>query len=272
MHNRDGCNDNLTCFVEMEGFSVGRSTVLLVIAFAGCSEAPMRNIPGKVTVTDAADQYRQGTELLESNPEKAIDFLTNSLAIGPDAPPALYNRALAFARVGRDDEAVADMKRLEEVEPAVGKQLRAEFMLAAAPYVDLGNREVEAGNFDAAIKKYESALAYNPSYGDAWVGKGIALHKKGEADAALGCYNRAAEVEPDNYYAYINRAELQHELKRLKAALSDYTKAIELRSEEPDAYTGRSSAYTDLQQADEAASDVLKAKEIKAKVEADEPT
>ncbi len=213
-------------------------------------------------MSQAEQLYRKGTELLETDPEAAIKHLTESLEVGPDAPPALYNRAVAYSRVGRDSEAVADIDRLEQVAPDVGRQLRAEMSLAAAPYTDLAKSEFEAGNFEKAVERCNSALAYDPAYGNAWVVKGLALCRLGRAEEAIACYNNAAEVEPNNYYAYINRAELHREQKRFQQALADFTKAIELSPDDSAPFLGRSAVYSELQMSEEAARDKERAQQL----------
>jgi tetratricopeptide (TPR) repeat protein len=60
--------------------------------------------PNLAAAGQAEQFYTRGTELLDSDPERAIAYLTRSLELAPDAPPALYNRAAAYARVGRDSE------------------------------------------------------------------------------------------------------------------------------------------------------------------------
>src|SRR5260370_40128487 len=184
--------------------------------------------------------YIEGNNLIETNPAKAIEFLSKSLELDPEAPPALYNRVVAFARLGRDTEAITDLTRLEEIAHVVALKLRRELELSVETYTDIAKVEYRAGNFKMAITKCDSALAYNPQYGDAWVVKGMALAKLGEIEKALECYNNAAKFEPANYWAFLNRAELHHQHKRFKDALSDFSKAIELRPGEPDAYAVRS--------------------------------
>lgn len=234
--------------------------LLGVSVLTGCAEAPEAR--ERATMTKAEELYRKGTGLLERNPELAITHLSESLELQPDAPPAIYNRAVAFARVGRDAEAVADIERLEKIAPEVGRALRDEMKSTAEPYSDLGNRAFEAGNFEQAIAKYDSALAYNPEYGNAWVGKGLALKELGRTDQAMACYDRAAEVEPENYYVYINRAELYREQNRRKEALADYTRAIALSPDKPDPYLGRSELYSDLGMIEESRSDLEKAQQL----------
>jgi tetratricopeptide (TPR) repeat protein len=243
-----------------------RDGILILVGacgLVGCSGAP--EVREGSAVSDAGELYRRGTELLETDPAAAIDLLTKSLAINPDAPPAIYNRAVAYAPVGRDTEAVADIDRLERVAPAIGRKLRAEMELSAEPYVDIAKSECQAGKYQAALKKCDSALAYCPNYGDAWVVKGIVLQKMGQSEKALECYTKATQLEPANYWAFLNRAEFYHAHKRLREGLADYAKSIELRPRDPDPYSGRSAVYSDLGMPQEAAADAARAAELKAK-------
>jgi tetratricopeptide (TPR) repeat protein len=246
--------------------------LVCILALAGCSK-PVEPTKGPAlrlkasAVDDAKDFYRRGTELLTSNPAEAIELLTKSLSLIPDAPPAVYNRAVAYARLGRDAEAVADIDRLERIEPALGRSLRIEMSLSAAPYTDLAMSEVKSKNYEAAIKKCDSALAYDPKCGDAWAVKGLALKHLNQPEKSMECFNKGAEAEPDNWCVYINRAELHHEQKRLQQALADFTKSIELRPDDPDGFSGRSAVYADLNLPDKAASDAAKAAQLKAKTE-----
>jgi tetratricopeptide (TPR) repeat protein len=212
---------------------------------------------------EAENLYRIGTEFLESDPAKAAELLTESLRLNPDMPPALYNRASAFARIGHDAEAVADMERLEVVAPKIGKHLRAQMRLAAGGYVSLAEEAYHSQNFAVAIKKCESALAYCPEWADAWVVKGLAFKELGESEKALECFNNGADIEPTNWSVYINRAALHQQENRLPQALSDYTKAIELRPDEPDGYSRRSALHSVLGEQDKAATDTAKAARLK---------
>jgi tetratricopeptide (TPR) repeat protein len=216
-------------------------------------------------VSEAEELYRKGTQLLDQNPGQAIVHLTKSLEINPDSPPALYNRAVAYARVGRDDEAISDLNRLEIIAAEIGKRLREELRLSAGGYTSIAEDEYKAKNYGAAITKCDSALAYNPEWGDAWVVKGLAYDKLGDGRKALECFNQGAKVDPSNYFIYINRAELHQKEKRLSDAVADYSKAIELEPTEPAPYSGRSSVYLALGNADKAAADDAKAKKLTKK-------
>jgi tetratricopeptide (TPR) repeat protein len=212
---------------------------------------------------EAEASYREGTGLLNTDPGKAIEALTKSLELNPDAPPALYNRAAAYARVGRDAEAVADIDRLEQVAPELGKKLRAEFRLSAGGYTNIAEEEYRANRFEAAIKKCDSALAYNPKWADAWVVKGLALERLGQPRRAMECYNKGAEAEPGNFLVHLNRAELHEKEGHLQEALADFSKAIDLEPAKPDPYAGRARVYLGLDMKDKATADEIKAAELK---------
>ena len=226
----------------------------LLGAVIGCGDGVQKK-PSIPKAAEAESLYRQGTNLLEADPTRAVELLTRSLDIRPDVPAALYNRAVACARVGRDVEALADIERLEEVAPEIGRRLRGEMKVSAAPYTDIAASLAREGKYEEAIRKCDSALTYDPEFGDAWVVKGIALRHLGRADEALECYGKAVEVEPENHLGYLNRAELCAGLKQWPQAVADFTKAIELRPDAAAAYSGRAQAYSELGRPEEAARD-----------------
>jgi tetratricopeptide (TPR) repeat protein len=238
-----------------------KAFLLVVAVLIGCSKSEDSKILSR---SDEAERlYREGSARLESDPKKAIELLTNSLDLNPDAQSALYNRAVAFARVGRDAEAVADIVHLERIAPELGRELRAHMALSAAPYTDLATEELNAGRFDNAIKKCESALAYDPNCGDAWLVKGLALRKLKRDDQALACLNRALDVEPSNFLAYFNRAELHFDRRQLQEALRDFSKAIELRSDDEEALSRRAEVYAALGMSEKAAADKATATKLR---------
>jgi tetratricopeptide (TPR) repeat protein len=267
----------------MEGESnkrVERGTVMIriivtcfVAGLSGCSSAPEKAAsekpplekPGSKAMSEAEKYYREGTDLLKTDAEKAVELLTKSLELGPDAPPALYNRATAYASLGRAEEALADVKRLEKVAPKIGAKLRLYLRASAVPYTDIAVHEFKAGKLKEALKACDQAIIYDPELADAWVVKGIVLKKLGETDKALDCYNKAAAAEPDSYEAYINRAELHSEQKRFDQALADFSKAIGLRPDEPSPYSGRAAVYAALEMPKLAEADRAKAAQLETK-------
>jgi len=215
-------------------------------------------------MTREEDLYRQGSEILDKDPGRAVILFTESLEIAPDSPPALYNRIAALARLGRDREAMEDVERLELLAPDLGKQIRRELMLSADPYLDIAHLHYEKGEYQLAVEKCESALVYDPLFADALVGKGAALFKLHMAEAAMECYNQALQIEPENFYACLNRGELRCSLRQFALAIDDLSRAIELRPSAPVAFSFRADAFDACGNAESAAADRARALELRA--------
>ncbi len=234
-----------------------RMLLVSLLIIAGCAEH----------LSDDERLSRDGGKLLESNPEKAIELLTQSLEINPHAYFTFHTRALAYARVGRDREALADIARLGEYDPDLAGVLRRKLRLSAGPYTSIAEDRFKQGDYEGAIAKCDSALAYAPDWSDAWIVKAIVFQKLNEPQKVLECYDKAEQAEPNNWFIYINRAEFYQEQKQLDLALKDFTKSIELEPEKPAGYTGRAAIYSAMNEADKAADDLATALRLKAEAE-----
>src|SRR5215813_13395627 len=63
---------------------------------------------------------------------------------------------------------------------------------------------VAEGNLDAAIAKYQEAVALDPSFADAWEGLSMALADKEQWDAAIDAAKKVVELNPDEQLGYTN--------------------------------------------------------------------
>jgi Flp pilus assembly protein TadD len=63
---------------------------------------------------------------------------------------------------------------------------------------------IAAGDLDAAIAKYQEAVALDPSFADAWEGLSMALADKGLWDAAISAAKTVVELTPNEQLAYTN--------------------------------------------------------------------
>ena len=96
-------------------------------------------------------------------------------------------------------------------------------------YNNRGNAWKDCRRFDKALADYDTAISLVPHFTDAHVNRGIALRGLGQSEAALASYARAIELDPATAQAYNNRANLLLDLKRLDEALADYEQAASLK-------------------------------------------
>jgi tetratricopeptide (TPR) repeat protein len=92
--------------------------------------------------------------------------------------------------------------------------------------IDRGNREAKAGNYKAAIKRYDDVLKINPRNANAYYNRGIVWFEMGEMDNAISDYTKALEIDKELTEAYFNRAFIWRSKGNYDRAISDYTKAL----------------------------------------------
>lgn len=81
-----------------------------------------------------------------------------------------------------------------------------------------GYRDIEIGEYDRALKFFQSESDHHPESAAARTGIGMALKAKGKAGEAVAAIRRATEVEPDY-------AEAHYQLGSLLESNKDYTEA-----------------------------------------------
>lgn len=132
--------------------------------------------------------------------------------------PALYARAVAYHKLGKLDQAVAEMTALIERQPN-------------NPYFHelLGQIYAENGRPQLAVDPYARAVALKPGAALIRVGLAAAILDSGGEDATAGAMEHlvfALAAEPDNGFAWYQRSRV-HEA-RGEQALAEYATA-ELR-------------------------------------------
>ena len=81
-----------------------------------------------------------------------------------------------------------------------------------------GYRDLEIGDYDKALKFFQSEVDHHPDSSAARTGVGMALKAKGKAGEAVAAIRRATEVEPDY-------AEAHYQLGALLESNKDYAEA-----------------------------------------------
>ncbi len=127
------------------------------------------------------------------------------------------------------------------------KPSEADAQFAAAK----GQALAQTGNFDAAIREFERAIAINPNLTHAYVGIGDIHRQQGDFASAEQSYAYAVKIEPRNFNAqYLHGLSLQI-LNRLSEAVRAYLRALSIRPNNADANLNLATAYLQLGEPDQ---------------------
>jgi Flp pilus assembly protein TadD len=170
--------------------------------------------------------------LREKRYAEAADAFSHALQVVPDDPDLLYGRGLAYAEIGKIDEAVADFRHLLQIKPddidasnALGFTLadagrdlpEAEKLIATAraakpndPSIadSWGWLQYRLGHLDQAEQVLRNAWQAGKD-ADVGVHLGEVLWKQGQHEQAQQVFNEVLRMDPHN-------TSLQETLKRLR--------------------------------------------------------
>jgi len=133
------------------------------------------------------------------------------------SPQALYyhNRAHAYYDLGRYDQAVTDL--------IAALQLNKESHISLGL---LGSVLARKGDPARALQAYNKAIALNPEYAYAYLGRAAVYLAQGEDAAAFKDFAEAVRVGAHDYAPWFNRAEAYWRRGRRDEALADYRKVM----------------------------------------------
>ncbi len=129
--------------------------------------------------------------------DEAMTHYDRALAVEPDHPGALNNRAIALYRSGRLDEAEAALEALVKSQP---RHADAHNNLAAIALDQHRPADAE--------RHARRAVELAPRMAEGWNNLGLARAAQGDDAAAQRDYEHAAELAPDYWQARLNLGEL----------------------------------------------------------------
>ncbi len=160
------------------------------------------------------------------------------------------------------DEDYELIDRLQEIAPLTSEK-QAYFITDRAGWLLYNDKHEEA------LAEFDRALATEPDYPRAYLGKASTYRKLGQLDKAAGEYGKLIKSydKEDTYWlgmAYHSRGDIYVSQGKLQEAVADFSKAINLGEEEYhwddllDLYENRGLAYTALGRYQEAIDDFTK--------------
>ena len=161
-------------------------------------------------------------------------------------PPAVayYNRALAFQKEGRLDEAIADFNRVITLSP-----------FDAKAHYERGRIYDDKGELAKSAADYDKALELLPTYLDALTSRGVLFGKAGAYADAIEQFSRAISIDPQNAESYNNRGLSFFLIGQMERAREDFSRAIVLDRNNATVYLNRGRLHLRMGHAGMAGSD-----------------
>jgi tetratricopeptide (TPR) repeat protein len=133
--------------------------------------------------------------------------------------------AIALARLGRLDEAIADFNQALQLDPN-----------DARIHYNLGTALLKKGRFEEAIASFQRAVQANPAYAGAHNNLGEALRCQGRVEEAIVSLTEAVRLKPNFPEAHNNLGNALFDLGRVEEAKGAYQQALHLRPDYAEAH------------------------------------
>ncbi|MCT2594767.1 tetratricopeptide repeat protein [Streptomyces sp. N2-109] len=181
--------------------------------------------------------------------EEAVADLSRSLLLHPDDFWTLGMRARSLVELERYDEALADIERARALEPASGWLL----LIRADVHDTMGRDQQEV------LDDYEAALLVDPT--NVWILPDRGRFHRGARryEEALSDFDRALDAAPDNSVTWASRGETYRLLERFDEALRDFDESVRLSPGSAYALGSRAQVYRALGRYGEAEADLTAA-------------
>jgi tetratricopeptide (TPR) repeat protein len=179
------------------------------------------NQPGKTTTATSRPTGPAGT----TDPKRAIDMLTQTIAIDPTNAIAYRSRGQIYRRYGDYIDATADFSeaiRLGQTNAIV--------------FLERGEAYTGEKDYDRALTDLDRAIQLDPSNARTYDRRGLAYFRKGNMDAAITNYTEAIRLDPNLSATHCNRASAYRHKGLYSEAIADYDSAIRLNAAYARAY------------------------------------
>lgn len=118
----------------------------------------------------------------------------------------------------------------------------------ADAHINRGGALHSLGQYQAAIESYDTAIRLNPANADTHYNRGNALHALHQFQAAVESFDRAIQLKPSFADAWNNRGNSMLSLRQFAEAVASYDHAVQLNPRHAEAFHNRGSALNILQQ------------------------
>eukprot|EP00002_Diphylleia_rotans_P038861 TRINITY_DN8891_c0_g1_i1.p1 TRINITY_DN8891_c0_g1~~TRINITY_DN8891_c0_g1_i1.p1 ORF type:complete len:165 (+),score=18.20 TRINITY_DN8891_c0_g1_i1:142-636(+) len=129
-------------------------------------------------------------------------------------------------------------------------------------YTHRGNAYDDKGDWEFAIKDFNTAISLAPDYFYAFHNRGYVLTKRSQWERAYRDYTRALEISPDSATTLSNRGYVSVMKGDFHGAIKDCQRALTLNKNDSNAYRHMAAAYKGLSDTSKAIECLEKSLEI----------
>ena len=193
-----------------QGSALANALVLAIsLALTGCETAT--NIMGKQG-TGVAEVANQSPQEASAN----LASLTDVIQRNPTSAEAYNTRGVAYAKIGKFQEAIADFNQSIKLNPNNAASLTNRA---------LAYRQVHRD--DAALADFNSAVEADPNHAPAYLGRANLLRVQGKLDEARADLDQAIKLNPENAQAFHARGLIYQREGLHEQAITDFDNAID---------------------------------------------
>jgi len=184
---------------------------------------------------DPESSYNKGIKLLEENQLlQAEESLNKSLSIDPSFAPAIQGLSKLYLHKGdlkkANEYAIKAVQADEDFRDWSGK------ISKISEHIQNGNRNVQQGLYDDAIKEYDAILISHPYFPEAEFYKGLTRFRQKNIDGAAEHFSKALKIYPEHSKArkgldnvtkqFLNAGNKSYKRGDLSKASDYYEKAL----------------------------------------------
>jgi tetratricopeptide (TPR) repeat protein len=177
--------------------------------------------------------------------EQSVELLQRAVALDKSNLSARYRLSQSYSKLGRIDEAVAELSAILEVDSE-----------HAIPFVVRGYHYLMLGQYDQAGKDFEDALKIEPKELQALRGRSLVYEMLGDRKRALKILDEALEIDPSNEECLLDRSRMSMSGYDLKGAEKDLNTVIQSSPDLLPALFSRAQLNIQLGRMDQALNDL----------------
>jgi len=187
---------------------------------------------------DVNDNFSDGL-FEEEDYESVVDPNLNSSNPNPDVfiPKGIPERKVQSQPIVEAKEETYLLLSIDQENTSASTNKMQKLLIQAMSHL-------EAKQYKAAIKYFDTFIKQNPKHSQALNGRGVAFYKMDLLKKATTDFSKAIELNPSFSEAYYNRGNLFFDQKQINKATADFSKVIQLSGDFSNAFFMRGLCYS----------------------------